>query len=172
MILCVNRFILKITERIHLMLIKLLRNTELITQAIVQYQVLSIFTEQRLHALIFVVTVYNAALFDLWDLILSQTRYLWKWSRTRPGLKINKEKNVQRKSFTDLQKARRTVPQDHFKRLQESPTPWNQNLKKWGVDQDFWAVLHEVITAFSFSCILFDLHQQCITYFLDFATVD
>jgi len=33
-----------------------------------------------------------------------------------------KAENVQRKTLKDLQKAWRTIDQDHFKRLQESPT--------------------------------------------------
>ena len=32
-----------------------------------------------------------------------------------------------------LQKAWRTIAQDHFKRLQESLDPWKQNMKKLGM---------------------------------------
>ena len=34
------------------------------------------------------------------------------------------------KTFKDLQKAWRTVAQDHFKRLQESLNDWKENIKK------------------------------------------
>ena len=41
-----------------------------------------------------------------------------------------KAENVHRKTLKDLQKAWRTIAQDHFKRLQESMAAWNVN-ERW-----------------------------------------
>jgi len=41
-----------------------------------------------------------------------------------------KAANVQRKTLKQLQKAWRTVAQDHFKRLQESLAAWKKNINK------------------------------------------
>ena len=42
---------------------------------------------------------------------------------------MKKAANVQRKTLEDLQKAWRTIAQDHFKRLQKSLAAWRQNIK-------------------------------------------
>lgn len=49
--------------------------------------------------------------------------------------------NVQRKPLIDLQKAWRTNSQDHLKNFQDIPSPWTQNLKKWGVAKEFFTEL-------------------------------
>jgi len=47
------------------------------------------------------------------------------------GLEVSKKAaNVQRKTLKDLEKAWRTITQDHFKRLQESLAAWKQNILK------------------------------------------
>jgi len=40
-----------------------------------------------------------------------------------------KAANVQMKTLKDLQKAWRTIAQDHFKRLQEILAPWRHNIE-------------------------------------------
>ena len=60
-----DNWIHKTTELIHLLLLQLLRNMELLTKAIAQLQVQSIFTRHRHPAVIFVVTVCRAAHFDI-----------------------------------------------------------------------------------------------------------
>ena len=42
-----------------------------------------------------------------------------------------------RKTLKDLQKAWRTIIQDHFKRFEESLAAWKLNIKELGIDQDF-----------------------------------
>jgi len=42
------------------------------------------------------------------------------------------------KTSKDLQTARRTIAEDHFKRLNNSLAPNIQNIKKWGVARAFW----------------------------------
>jgi len=42
----------------------------------------------------------------------------------------SKAANVQIKTLKDLQKAWRTIAQDHFKRLEESLRAWKENIKK------------------------------------------
>ena len=39
-----------------------------------------------------------------------------------------KAENVQRKTLKDIQKAWRTIAQDHFKRLQQSLAAWKENV--------------------------------------------
>lgn len=52
------------------------------------------------------------------------------WSEMR-----EKAANKSNTFLKDLQKARRTISQDHFKRI-KSLAPWKQNIMKWGVTQD------------------------------------
>ena len=74
MVLCVNDFIHKTKELVHLLLLQLLRYAELLTQANAQLQVITIFTIQRSPAVIFMVTVGHAAHFHIWDPTLAWTR--------------------------------------------------------------------------------------------------
>ena len=83
--------------------------------------------------------------------------FIWKWSGTTTRLnKGEKSAKVQRKTVKDLQKAWRTVSQDHFKRLSGSLAHRKWNKKKWGVDQNFCPVRQESKTRseilFNFTC--------------------
>lgn len=75
------------------------------------------------------------------------------------GLKNNeKKKQPMSKEKPDLQKAWRTIAQDHFLTWQkESLEPWEQNIKKWEVIQDFCTVLYVHI-------LYADAHQQHLNY--------
>ena len=58
-------------------------------------------------------------------------------NQTKNEREKKKAANVQRNTFKkDLQKAWRTIAQDHFKRLKESLAAWTENIKKFGLDQD------------------------------------
>lgn len=60
-----------------------------------------------------------------------------KWSDTMTGLLIK-----QQMSKGKTLKAWRTIAQHHFKKFQENPVPWKQNMHKRGVVQDFSTVFY------------------------------
>lgn len=58
-------------------------------------------------------------------LVICTNKVLWKWSGLMTGLKMSKNvANVQRRTLKDLQRAWKTITQDHFK------TFWKQKIKK------------------------------------------
>ena len=61
----------------------------------------------------------------------SELSGLIKKKGTRTGLKMSeKAANAQIKTLKDIQKALRTVAQDHFKRLKESLAAWKKISRK------------------------------------------